>query len=76
MKGWVTDYLKINGNIFSGSVLTIFMGKISAINYWFKQVSENKIVVNMTYNDESNLKKGMEFMFSSLKSNLNELFKK
>ena len=57
MKGRVTGYLKINWKIVSGSVLMELMAKTSAINYWFERVSENNIVVNVVYNDKSNLKK-------------------
>jgi phenylacetate-CoA ligase len=72
LEGRITDFLKINGKLISSPVLTILVGKTSATNYQIEQMSKNKIIINMVYNDKANILSDQELITTSLKSKLGD----
>lgn len=72
LKRRATDFLKINGKVVSSPVLTVLMGKTHVINYQIEQVSENKIIVRMVYQNQTNLEQDVGLITESLKSKLGD----
>ena len=72
LEGRITDFLKINGKLISSPVLTILMGKTSAMNYQIEQMNDNKIIINMVYKDKAGIQSDQELITTSLKSKVGD----
>jgi len=72
LKGRITDFLKINGKFISSPVLTVLMGKTSAVNYQVEQIDKSKIIIKMVYKNKLSIQSDQELITTSLKSKVGE----